>query len=168
MVGGVYSINNIWYFEKFVDQIIIIIKKVDIIISIQQDLISNQQSIGQIQKHGDGGKIISSKCIPTWSLLQMLCQPPSSHFSAVICNKHVTRGNCKLQTIWPCSTEYGVARFHPVEAGSGHKGQHLLYWAYSRMEAEDSCKSQGTQHGLRGLQTSSDTPARPWRKLSLK
>lgn len=59
---------------------------------------SNQLSIGQIRQKQDGSKIIFfNKCIPSCFLLQILSQPASSHFSTVICNKHVTRGNCKLQ-----------------------------------------------------------------------
>lgn len=105
-------------------------------------LITNQQPAHIVfnrSVHEDWSTIISlsktSKTSQTPPCRRYLLsyQPKPSHFSTVICNKHLTRGNYKLQTIWPWSTEYGAALSHPMEAGSGHQGQHLLYWAYSRM-----------------------------------
>lgn len=148
--------------------------KADIILCIHQGLIANQQPESASARWYRSMKI-EAKSSPSANTFQTgpCCRysasmQPTSHFSKVICNKHVTRGNCQLQTIWPWSTEYGAALSHPVETGSGHKGQHLLYWAYSTMEAAVSCKSQGNQHGLRALQSGSDTPSRPQRKWSLK
>lgn len=112
--------------------------------------VNGQSAAGCCFSKGSTNHLLEQKCQkhPTphsAPRCPLRCQPRPSHFSTVICNKHLTRGNYKLQTIWPWSMEYGAALSHPMEAGSGRQGQHLLHWAYSGMG------------GVRLLETSGDS-----------
>lgn len=63
-----------------------------------------------------------SKSIPDRSLLQILCQRASSHFSTVICNKHVTRGNCQLQNHLTLKHRVWSSPFSPSGRRLGSRG----------------------------------------------